>query len=229
MAEDITRFFTTDEKNNCVWFTGDKLEVYIPDRYRKDSYLVIDDKVHALGIFTMVINGSITCGLRLPGIITMDTADITEITRNGEKFVVAELQKGSRFMTSLGVIKNDKISYFMWVEFLTFGHMPSFVDYNTAAMLFDDNQEFTGSGIGVDHVIYEVIIAHCFRDAQDKNIPYRHTAMTRPPVQVTLKDISYGAQTTHSRVIGSYQEEGMISAALNQVKENHALEDLFRS
>ena len=229
MAEDISKFFTLDEKNNCVWFNGDKLEVYIPDRYRKDSFLIVDDKVHVLGIFTMVINETITCGLKLPGIITIDTADITEVMKDGERFVVAELKKGDRFLTSLGIIKNNKIPYFMWVEFLTYGHMPSFVDYDTAATLFDDNQEFTGQGIGVDHVIYEVIMAHCFRDAKDKNIPYRHTAMTQPPVQVTLKDISYGAQTTHSRIIGSYQEEGMISAALNQVKENHALEDLFRS
>ena len=117
----------------------------------------------------------------------------------------------------------------MWNEFLTYGHMPSFVRYNDAAFLFDNNKKFTGKQLEGDHVIYELVIAHCFRDAKDKNIPYRNTNMSELPAQITLRDITYGASTTHSRIVGSYADVGMINAALNKVEENHDLEDLFRS
>lgn len=222
------KFFEVDKVNDCVRFIGDKLEIFIPMRYQAKNYLIVEDKVRALGIFSMRVNGSVEGGLQIPAMVQIDAADTYTETIDGEQFFVCVLNKGGRFMTTLKVLRDDKLVIFIWTEFLSLGHMPSYITYDNAATLFDDLKEIAGKSIGVDHVLIEIILAHVYRDPDNLNIFYRHTDMRQPPAQVSLRDVGYGASTTHSRIIGSYADVGRNSALLNQSDQNHTLEDLFR-
>ena len=224
----VDQFFEIDEKNDCVRFIGDTLEIFIPMRYQSKNYLIIKDKIDALGIFSMRVNGSIEGGLQIPAVIQIDAAETYNETIDGEQFFVCKLNKGGRIMTTLKVVKDKELVYFIWTEFLSLGHMPKYMTYDGATTLFDDLKEITGSGTGVDHALIEIILAHVYRDPNNLSIFYRHTDMRQPPAQISLRDIGYGASTTHARIIGSYADVGRNSALLNQSDQNHTLEDLFR-
>ena len=229
MEEDISIYFEQDDKEQCVSFIGDKLECFIPLRYQNENYLIIEDKVQALGYFTLRINDSIWGGLQLPAVIQLDPTETYETTMEGEKYFVCVLTKNRRVMCSTSVMQIEKIGYFIWREFLYLGHYPKYINYRNVNTLLDDLKEITGRGFGANHVIIEIVLAHLFRDAHDLNIKYRHTTMNEPPATVTLKDISYGPSTTHSRIFGSYSDVGRNAALLNQSDNNSELSDLFRS
>lgn len=228
MVEDISKYFELSEKDDCVYFVGDKLDCYLPERYGNFGYLSITNVVSTLGIFAMKINDSIDCGLNLNAGITMDPVSSEHITIDGDKYVHAILKKGSKLLTTLTFTQDDKLSYVTWREFLSVGHLPFCFNYKNIAGIFDDNKFTTGKGISVDHAVLEVIYAHLFRDPDDLNIFYRLTPMVKKPAMVTLKSVSYGPSGTFAKIAGSYAQEGYNSALLNQSEQSSELEDLFR-
>lgn len=224
----LTPYFEQDTKEKCVRFIGDKLEIFIPMRYQLKNYLAIEDKISALGIFSMKVNDSIEGGLQLPAVIQIDPVETYEATINDVKYLVCVLTKGGKIMTSTEVLQDDKVGYFMWTEYLSLGRMPEFIDYEGTATLFDDLREVTGRGIDVDSAIIGIILAQMNRDPDDINIFYRHTRMLKKPFLVNLRNVGYGPSSTHARVVGSYSDDGRNAALLNQSDQNHKLEDFFR-
>lgn len=224
----MTEYFKFSETDHSFVFTGDTLEIYIPERYQEKGFLQLGEHVSVLGIFSMKINDKEEVGFLLPAMINMDPIDIAETTINGEKYFVCTLNKGCVFHDSDVVLQNNGTGYFMWNEFLALGHMPKFITYGNIIGLFDNLAKYSGLNLNGAHTILELIYAHMFRDANNMTKFYRHTDMSKPPAMINLHDVAYGATTTHSRIAGSYTSIGLNSALLNQETKNNELEDIFR-
>lgn len=222
-------FFKTDTENDCVYFLGNKLECFIPTRYRDKGYLQITDKVSCIGYFDMKIDDSIELGLQVPGVISIGASDTYETTIDDQQYVVCSLFKGDKLMTTLDIIEDNRIPYFIWMEFLALGHIPKYLKYHKIATVFDDMKEFCGTGIGANHAVFEVVLAHLFRNKNNLAEFYRHTSKKEDPVLINLRNVAYSASTTHSRIVGSFSDDGRTAAMLTPNEENHVLEDLFRA
>ena len=225
---DISNFFELNQKDDCVYFMGDKLECYSSERYANFGYLDISDKIYTVGIFAMKINDSIECGINLNAGILIEPSNIEHVTIDNEKYVLATLKRGNKLMCRLSFLQDDKLYYTMWREFLSVGHLPKCFNYNNIATIFDNSKFATGKGISIDHAVLEVIYAHLFRDPDDLNVFYRLTNMTKKPAMVTMKSVAYGPSGTFAKIAGSYAQEGYNSALLNQADKSNELEDLFR-
>lgn len=224
---DLSSKFEYSEKDDCTRFMGDKLIIRIPEHYTMLGYLVIADVVHVLGIFPMNVDG-VDCGLQIPGVIDVDPSDIRTETINDKKYTILELHKGDRIMCTSSVIKDGKLHYAMWKEFISGGKIPEYLDYDATACLFDDCKKITGKGIDVNHAVIEIVYAHIYRDRDDLTKLYRLTPMTKPPVNIKLNQPAYATNSTHARIIGSYAEQGMNAALIHQNAENVEIEDIFR-
>lgn len=224
---DLSNKFKYSEKDDCTRFMGDKLIIRIPEHYTMLGYLVIAEVVHVLGIFPMNVDG-VDCGLQIPGVIDVDPSDIRTETINDKKYTILELHKGDRIMCTSSVIKDGKLHYAMWKEFIGGGKMPEYLDYDATACLFDDCKKITGKGIDVNHAVIEIVYAHIYRDRDDFTKLYRLTPMTKPPVNIKLNQPAYATNSTHARIIGSYAEQGMNTALIHQNAENVEIEDIFR-
>lgn len=228
MNKNLEPFFVEDTKQDCVRFIGDKLECYIPTRYENYGYLKIGRLITSLGIFKMVVNGKIEGGLQIPALITIEANNTYNATIDGKSYLVVEVIKGSKLLCHLDLIQINMMGYHMWNEFLNLGNIPKYLEYNEAWNLFDDCGEFTGKGVSGNHAVLEMIFAHVFRDPNDLRVKYRHTNMKDHPAAVSLRNVSYGPTSTSAKIFGSYAEEGINSALLNQSEENYELEDIFR-
>lgn len=224
---DMSKKFEYSEKDDCTRFMGDKLIIRVPDHYIQLGYLVIAEIVHVLGIFAMNVDG-VDCGLLLPGIIDVDPSDVRTETDGDKRYTILELHRGDRIMCTSGVVKDNKLHYAMWKEFISGGKMPEFLDYDSTAGLFDDCKKITGKGISVNHAVIEIVYAHIFRDRDDLTKLYRLTPMIKPPVSIRLHQPAYATNSTHARIIGSYVEQGMNAALIHQNAENVEIEDVFR-
>lgn len=227
---DVSEYFVEDVENDCVRYVNPRdedLEIYIPERYRDRGFLHMDEYIHSLGIFYMKI-GDKECGLQLPAVISIDASRSYEATIDDVKYLVAVLAPGRRIMTTMTVLQNDKIPYFMWSEYLFLGNIPQYLDYASIVGLYDQTGEVIGQKLGSDHAVFEVVLAHSFRDPDDLTKPYRNTDMVKSPAVVTLKDVGQGPNSTHSRIFGSFANEGRNAALLNQSTTNNELEDYYR-
>ena len=224
---DLSNKFEYSEKDDCTRFMGDKLIIRVPEHYTMLGYLVIAKVVHVLGIFPMNVDG-VDCGLQIPGVIDVDPSDIRTETINDKKYTILELHRGDRIMCTSSVVRNGKLHYAMWKEFIGGGKMPEYLDYDATACLFDDCKKITGKGIDVNHAVIEIVYAHIYRDRDDLTKLYRLTPMTKPPVNIKLNQPAYAANSTHARIIGSYAEQGMNAALIHQNAENVEIEDIFR-
>ena len=223
----MSKKFEYSERDNCIRFMGVKLIIRVPERYSDLGYLVIADVVHVLGIFAMNVDG-VECGLQLPGVIDVDPSDVRTETINDNRYTILELHTGDRIMCTASVIKDNKLHYAMWKEFIGGGRMPEFLSYDAVAGLFDDCKKITGKGISVNHAVIEVVYAHIHRDKDDITKLYRLTDMRKPPISIKLNQPAYSSSSTHARIIGSYAEQGMNAALINQNAENVEIEDVYR-
>ena len=223
---DVSHLFK-HEKDGVVRFTGKELIAYIPKRYTNLGKFTIGEKVTTLGIFTMKVDGT-TCGLQIPAMITMDPSEISEGTVEGIQYNILTFRTNDVFMTTTQVIQDKSMGYVIWKEFMGLGNLPSYVTYENIPTIFDDLAEISGSGINVNHAILEMVFAHMFRDPDDRTKLYRLSNTRKEPTTIAIHDVAYGASSTQSRISGSYANQGLNAALLNQSKENAELDDVFR-
>lgn len=224
---DFSKIFVQDDKEDCVRFMGEHLTVWVPKRYETYDALTISETVKALGIFTMEADG-VKCGLQIPAVVEMDPSETSEENIDGVGYIVCKFTHGDKLLTTLTLIQNGGTGYILWKEFIGLGNFPSYITYQNVPFLLDDLKRISGTGINVSHTILELAYAHIFRDAKDRTKYYRLTPMTQPPVIISIHDVAYGASSTHSRIFGSYANQGLNAALLNQNTKNSEMEDTFR-
>ena len=223
------QFFNKDDKTKEVKFTGDRLDVYIPRRYENHDSLTVRDTILTLGIFDMVINNSIHVGYYLPAYIGMIPSEVDDVSYQGEPCVKATFYKDDIFIKNTNVVRNQGIVYIIFKEFVSLGKQPSFISYRDSAFMFDSAQKVCGVKFPVDHVIFEILFSHLYRDLDQVTIPYRNTDMTKIPVRIPLTAVAHATTSTTAKLVGSYFENGVNSALVNQSDESSDIENLLRS
>lgn len=212
---DLTKYFHTDVKSNVCTFTGDELEVYIPARYGNHGLLRLTDHLAALGIFDMQVNGSETGGLCLPAVVNSLPSKTYPLTIESRNYLVAYYRKNDVFMSNLEVVRNDKLGYLIWREFISLGNLPKFLTYDKFTVLFDMISDVCGIKFPVDHAVFEMLAAHLYRNHKDLSQEYRHSDMREPPVYIELRNVAYGPSMPSAKFIGSYFDVGLNSALVN--------------
>lgn len=226
---DFSQFFKVNKKDQTCAFTGDSLKIKIPNRYANYNLLTVEQTVSTLAIFEMVINEKHSLGYLLPVVINIAPSSVDREVIDGEEFTVLNLIEGDLFMTNTELIKVPAIAYAMFTEFVTLGHLPSFLTYEDCATLFSKTEKYCGVNLKVPSVIFEMIFSHLFRDSDDLTVPYRLTEMKKPPKFVELRSVSFGPPTTLGKIVGSYAQDGVNSAIVHPAEQNTELEDILRS
>ena len=217
----------TKTQNSYICNT-DLITVKIPRRYENYDLLLIRENISTLGIFEFSINNGPFYGFVLPTILhTCPSIYYTKSTET-EDTLVLEFHKGDKFIVHNVAIKQSNIAYAMFVEFLTLGNLPKFLTYEQTAFLFDLAKEICDADLKVHHSIFEIIYSHLFRDPDDFTVKYRHTKMNKSPKFIELKSVIHGTDSTMTKLVGSYFNDGVNAAMIIQSNQKHDLEDLLR-
>lgn len=224
---DIKNIFQTD-KNKVIRFIGNKLIVRIPKRYEIYGCLKIQQEVHTLGIFELIINDKIEKGFFLPAIAIMIPSDIQMVNIENETYYELTFEKNDVFMKSSYVVQNQALSYVIFKEFISVGKLPKFINYQNAPLMFDTLQKITGAKLTSNSVIYEIIFAYLYRNKKDIMKPYRLTNMKEEPVFIPAKDVAHSAISATGRIVGSYLNDCITSVIVNEAENNSEIEDILR-
>ena len=226
---DIQKYLKVDPKTKKTIFIGDKMEIFIPTRYETYNLLSVDEQVKVLGIFDITINDTIETGFLLPAPIIMEPSSTESITgEDNMTYMKATLFKNDVFMTNTNVVKNPQLAYVIFKEFVFLGNRPKFIKHDDLATLFLRVEQVNGIDFKVNHVVFELMFGHLFREEGRVNKFYRHTDMKKDPVFLPLRAVSHAATNTSSKLVGSYFSDGINSSLVNYAEENSDLEDLLR-
>lgn len=215
MNPKLEKYFHIDEKRNITTFLGDTLEIHIPTRYENYGLLSHEGSLHALGIFEMKINDTESGGFCLPARIQTTPTETYTTTVDEVSYLVATYKKHDVFIENMTIIKNDALGYILWNEFISLGNLPKFITYDNIGTLFDLIGQVCGINFGVNHAVFEMIYAHLFRDPDDITKEYRLSKMDKDPIFIELRNVSYGPDTTTSKMLGSYWNDGINSSLVN--------------
>lgn len=218
-------FFQRNGKS--VVFTGETLEIRIPKRFEVYDLLEVTEVVTALGIMDLIINGRYQCGMVILDQIQIEPSEVSETTIDGIPYVVLYLSPGDVFIANRFAVKQDRVIYAVYVEFLTYGKPIYFLDYNRLALIFDKAKPMTGSGIGVDRSVFEMMVAHLARDPNDLYKPYRFTDMKRPMFLIPLEQVPYSTTSTSARLLGSYFNDSTAASLVTDNKQNYPFEEIL--
>lgn len=222
-----SKYFKIDKKQKKVFFDSDKLEVFIPDRFEKFGGLSVEENVEALGVFDMTINDSIETGIFLPAIIYMEPSSVDAYNVGADSLTRLTFHKGDTFMYS-EVVKDAELAYQIFHEFIEVGKAPNFIQYLDFAFIMDMLQSVTGLKFKVDHAAFEIIMSYLFRDPDDLSTQYRLTDMKKSPRLIPIRQVAVLAESTTSKLLGSYFDEAVDSALVNKAEESTELEEIMR-
>lgn len=226
----VKKYFKLDASKKKLIFTGNKLVVHIPKRYEVYGLLDIGNTITTMGIVNLIINDKEQAGLMLLALLEMEYSEnLEEVEINGLTYLVVTLHKGDVFMNKTQVIQTGNIAYAMFIEFISLGKLPYFIDHDNSAFLFDSSGPMTGSKLDVEHVIFELICAHLSRDPDNIDKFYRHTNMKKPSKRIMLRSVAHGPESTTAKLLGSYFGDGLTSALTADPTDQHSIEDMLRT
>ena len=219
--------FSQKDKDSPVIFTGERCTVNILQKFENYQTLSVTEVVNTIGVFDMEVDGKQT-GMFLVGRITMEPTDVKNVVIDNVPYVQLTFYKGDVFMRSTKVVVEDKLSFYVWLEYIKYSNTLKAMSYEDQATIFDKIRISCGQTFPVDHSVYETIFAHLSRSAKDFTIPFRNTDMKEDFRRIKLSDVAHAARSTTARIVGAYFKAGINAALDNPNDLNSKIEDLLR-
>ncbi|MBE0438328.1 MAG: hypothetical protein IBX57_00980 [Gammaproteobacteria bacterium] len=221
-----------DAGDRTITTTG--CRILIPARYKEQKLARMKEDTHILGVFAILLEDG-TYGVSLaPAMIKTQPDKVLELKIDGVSYIELSYDKGSSVIANNDVVQDNTLLYNVWKEFIDGGHVPWFITYEDLGKLFSLAKYYTGTKLGANQQIIEMVVAVISRDSNKLNKQYRHSiekmsdVINNPPTTIKLTNVSYGATNTTSKLIGGYWKEGLNSALLNPSDKVEPIEDLLR-
>ena len=209
----ILKKFSQKDLESPVIFTGDRCVVNILQKLEGYGCLSVQDTVTTLGVFDMEVDG-IQSGCFLVARVEMCPSEVSTVNIDGTPYTQLVFNHGDVFFKTTKFIQEAKLPFYVWLEYIKYGHILKAMSYEDQATIFDRIRVTSGTTFPVDHVVYEAIFAHLSRDVNDFTVPYRNTPMNGQFTRIQLNDVAHAASSTSARIVGSYFKFG-VNAALD--------------
>ena len=226
MSTGVSKYFT--KKDNTFILNTNKCVALIPDRFLDFKFCTIEEDVTTFGIIDLVFNDTELRGLLLPNFITLSPKEIDSIVIDEKKYIRCTFHKGDIFMKNNVIIKNKFLIIKMFKEFIGFGNLPRFVNYDNVHLLFASVDKMAGMSLNIDHTTLEMVWAYLYRLKKDYRIQARFGASDLPKEFIGLRNVSYGPDSTSAKIFGSHMSDGLNSALVNPNEVSKPLEDIMR-
>jgi hypothetical protein len=99
--------------------------------------------------------------------------------------------------------------------------------------IFNTAPYHAGANIGQNREVTQIIVSIIARQKDDRRLSFRHSIKTeqdkraKKPAWIALNSINYTATNAVSKISGSYQGEGIISAMVNPTDRIERIESIL--
>lgn len=221
------------DDNSVVAREGCK--IYIPQRYVNKGLAGVGETVWSVGEFIMATDSGFYCSTLVPGIMSLVPTEVRQIKLDGDAYYELSFAAGSVVIETTWIPKSDSCIPPLFNEFVINGNVPYGFSLFDLIKAFILSPKYAGFKMGANPQVYETIINIIARDAEDMNRQYRSVPLAlddvykKPPVIVGLRNPAVTSTNTVAKLIGSYFQDGTVSALINPSDRVEGVEALLRS
>jgi hypothetical protein len=221
------------ESDNETLIAKAPIHISIPEYYQRQKLVHIETTISIVGIFAFYTQQHY-CVHMAPTMVRIEPDDILTHTIEDEVYFDFFFEKGSTIISNLNTVKDNTLLYDIYNQFILKGHVPWYIDYRDLGELFSLSEKYASLKLGANPAIMELFAATIARSEKEPKVQYRHVATsvedikTNPPVIVGLRNVSYSATNTTAKLLGSYWNDGLISALNHPSTTLEPIEQLLR-
>lgn len=207
--------------------------MYLPASYQDQSLVKIGSETYVIGLFALVVGKQYGVS-KAPTMLRIAPDNIRTVKIQDEDYLEFTFEPGSVVIANVNAVQDNQLLYVIYNEFIAKGNVPWYFNYQDMGELFTLSKRYTGSKLGANRVITELIVATIARNPENLNQQYRQSidnlqALTKtPPKFIKLNSVTYGATNTTAKLIGAYWDEGLNSALVNPTEKQEPIETLLR-
>lgn len=213
--------------------TNRDLYVLIPELYLDKNLAKIDTEVETVCIFAIVDDRN-NYGVTVAPIKQKFLPDrISKVNINDVIYRKFEFSKGSVFFGDNKATMTQSFLYDLFETFFLLGKIPWYIGYEELSDLLLETKKYNGSSIGNDPMIVQLLTSIITRVKGDESEYLRHVLRTKADLnkyKITYKglnDVYYSLDSTSSKIIGGYLEDGMINAIMDPSKNITPIEKIL--
>lgn len=195
------------------------IDIIFSESYIEKDLCTIADKIDIIGVFAIVDPETKEFGtFAIPSRVTINPAMMRKFKNNDMSYRVISYMKNDTIMDASEVVVDDKLSYYLYNNFVELARVPWYLHYDALLGIFDQEWHYVGKLLTDVPQVIDMLISSIARDAQNDTALYRGAikdkseVFTRPPKWVPLKNISMGPADTMNKILGAYYDDGLASA-----------------
>ena len=161
--------------------------------------------------------------------IEPSSMDIVEL--EGKEYLSFEFDKGATIFPSTKVVRNNKLIYSIFEEFVAKGRVPVFMNYTDLGRIFDSSKYYADVELASTPTIVHAMISTIARDPDNPQIYFRQTTSGEDLERVKfipMRNSIHAATNTTARMVGSYFSDNLDSALINPQEKEEQIESLLR-
>ena len=220
---------TPDKRLLC----SEEIKIYIPARFIERNLAIVGMQTHILGLFAAVVGNEFYSVCSVCAMMQIEPTLSNRIKIDGSEYLEFVFEAGSTVIKNIELLKVDTITYQIYDTILSSGYVPWYLDYEDMCNIFNSAPYHAGANIGQNREVTQIIVSIIARQKDDRRLSFRHSIKTeqdkraKKPAWIALNSINYTATNAVSKISGSYQGEGIISAMVNPTDRIERIESIL--
>lgn len=193
------------------------LQIHIPFRYQAAKLAKVGKEFYSVGIFAIVSGDSYMVS-NVTSMINLTPDSLYSEKINDDEYYILHFDAGSTIIPRLDLVVDDEVAYNVYDEFIGKAKIPWFCNYEDVGKCMADIHHYSGITLSSTNAVIELLVASIARDKDDSKVYYREVISsieeqeTNPPVILPFRSVIVGTTNTMGKLIGSYFDEGLVSA-----------------
>lgn len=222
------------ETKNGTLIAVKECKIYVPTRYAERKLAVIAYETRIVGIFGIVVEDKYYATSLANAIMQITPTSTSIVTIDEEEYYEFTFEKGAQITPNIELVKGDTFVYYIYDEIVAKGHIPWYFSYEDLGKLFTSAKYHGGITLAANNVPLEMIAAAITRQMKDRTEYFRHQIKTideqfkLKPAFIAFRSVIWGATNTTAKLMGSYFDDGLMSALVNPSEKAEGVESLLR-
>ena len=213
-----------------------KEELYylFPDKFIDKKLSIMDVTCSLLACMAICKDNSYAV-MKFPCRVQVTPNKIEDVVINDVLYKKLTIEKGELLLDSTKYVKDGSMVYDVFEYLIIQGKVPWYLEYEDLFDFFKHVPEYTGTTVGKDPLVFEILTAVISRDEKKLDRAYRNIINSKEDLKkkgvnyIGLLNIYYTFKSTLAKISGSYFKEGIISAIVNgPTKKATDLERIIR-
>lgn len=209
--------------------------IMFPSRFLSKNLASLGGEPLCVGLFLVALDSGEYAVMNWVAKVPLRPSSIMETEHDGVLYQEFEFFKGDVICPNTNLVISDTLAYYVYEELYSTGKYPWYFTEYDALTLLKTSKETCGVKLAANNATFEMLVAHLTRQIQNRYDFHRHNNpgdMNRKIGDgfdiIALRNVSYGAQDTTSKIMGSYLDEGLTSALISPSDRASALEEIYR-